>query len=83
MFGYHGYSVIVFFEINWTLTHLYVGFPDGGEDDLAEALATCVVSLKLRRVEMWWLPPRPVIKALTIREVPLEELEIMFPPWVC
>ena len=64
-------------------TSSLVGLPDGGEDDVAEALATCVVSLKLRRVVMWYLPPLPVIKALTTREVPLEELEILPPLWVC
>jgi hypothetical protein len=57
--------------------------PDGGEHDVAEALAKCVVNPVLRRVEMWFLPPLPVIKALTRREVPLEELVIQSPPWVC
>ena len=57
--------------------------PDGGEHDVAEALATCVVSPKLRRVVMCYLPPRPVMKALTTREVPLEKLEIKVPLWVC
>ena len=57
--------------------------PDGGEHDVAEALAKCVVNTKLRRVEMKGLPPLPVIEALTTREVPLEELEIYSPYWVC
>ena len=57
--------------------------PDGGEHYVAEALAKCVVSIQLRRVEMWSLPPLPLMKGLTTREVPLEELVIMFPYWVC
>ena len=58
-------------------------FPDDGRHDIAEALAKCVVYTKLRRVEMQSLPPLPVIKALTTREVPLEELVIIDPHWVC
>ena len=50
--------------------------PDGREHDVAEALAKCVVNTKLRRVEMEHLPPLPVMKALTTRDVPLEELVI-------
>ena len=50
--------------------------PDGGEHDVAEALAKCVVNTKLRRVVMVGLPPLPVMKALTTRKVPLEELMI-------
>ena len=65
-------------------TSSLVGFRlDGGEDDVAEALATCVVSPKLRRVAMGHLPLLPVMKAITTREVPLEELVILVPPWVC
>ena len=57
--------------------------PDGGEHDVAEALATCIVSPKLRRVAIWDLPSLPIMKALTRREVPLDKLEILFPLWVC
>ena len=57
--------------------------PEGGEHDVAEALAKCVVNTKLRRVVMLFLPPLPVMRALTTREVPLEELVIQYPPWVC
>ena len=64
-------------------TSSLVGHPGGGEHDVAEALAKCVVNSKLRRVAMWSLPPLPVMKGLTTREVPLEELVIMDPPWVC
>ena len=56
--------------------------PDGGEHDVAKALAKCVVNPKLRRVVMWSLPPLPVMKGLTTREVPLEEL-VICPHWVC
>ena len=55
----------------------------GGEHDVAEALAKCAVNTKLRRVVMEGLPPLPVTKALTTREVPLEELVIRHPRWVC
>jgi hypothetical protein len=41
------------------------GHPDDEEHDVAEALAKCVVSTKLRRVEMESLPPLPVMKGLT------------------
>ena len=56
--------------------------PVGGEHDVAEALAKCVVNTKLRRVVVH---PSPlcVMKALTTREVPLEELVITFPHRVC
>ena len=50
--------------------------------DVAEALAKCVVNTKLRRVEMEDPPPLPVMKALTTREVPLEELVMKVPYWV-
>ena len=56
--------------------------PDRGEHDVAEALAKCVVNTKLRRVKIQSLPPLPVMKGLTTREVPLEEL-VISPPWVC
>ena len=56
--------------------------PDGGEHDVAEALAKCVVNRKLRRVEMRFLPLLPVMKGLTTRDVPLEEL-VIYPPLVC
>ena len=57
--------------------------PDGGEHDVAEALAKCVVYTKLRRVEMEDLPPLPVMKGLTTRKVQLEELVIQYPHQVC
>ena len=53
------------------------------EHDVAEALAKCVVYTKLRRVEMKFLPPLTVMKGLTTREVPLEELVIKISPGVC
>ena len=56
--------------------------PDGGEYGVAEALAKCVVYTELRRVEMVFLPPLPVLKSLTTREVPLEEL-VIYPHLVC
>jgi hypothetical protein len=56
-------------------------FPDGGEHDVAEALAKCAVNTKLRRVVMEGLPPLPVMKGLTTREAPLEELIIISSPW--
>ena len=55
----------------------------GGEHDVAEALAKCVVNAKLRRVEMVGLPPLPVMNGLTTRAVPLEELGIWYSHWVC
>ena len=55
----------------------------GGEHDVAEALAKCVVNTQLRRVEMMDLPTLPVMEALTTREVPLEELVIKYSYWVC
>ena len=65
-------------------TSLLVGrLLDRGEHDVAEALATCVVNPKLRKVVLCYLPPRAVMKALTTREVPLEKLDIKIPPWVC
>ena len=57
--------------------------PDGREHDVAEALAKCVVYTKLRRVEMVDLPLLPIMEALTIREVPLEELVISYLFSVC
>ena len=64
-------------------TSSLVGFPDGGKHDVAEALAKCVVNAELRRVEIEGLPALPVMKALTTREVALEELVIHSPHWVC
>ena len=55
----------------------------GGEHDVAEALAKCAVNPKLRRVEMVFLPALSVMKGLTTREVPLEELVIKISLWVC
>ena len=63
----------------YTLVHC-IG-PD--DDDVAEALATtCVVNTKLRRVEIGYISPLPVMKSLATRQLPLEELEI-HPPLVC
>ena len=64
-------------------TFSLVGHRDSGVHDVAEALAKCVVNPKLRRVEIWFLPTLPVMKGLTTREVPLEELVIQYPRWVC
>ena len=52
-------------------------------DNVAEALATsCVANTKLRTCIMCYISPLPVMKSLTTRLVPLEELNI-HSPWVC
>ena len=65
-------------------TSSFVGLlsPDGGEIDVAQALAKCVVNVQLRRVLIRYLPTLPLMKLLTTREVPLEEL-VISPLWVC
>ena len=68
----------------FTLIHC-IGFGGGlgGGDDVAEALATiCAVNMKLRRVELEFISPLPVMKSLGTRQVPLEEL-VIDPPDVC
>ena len=65
----------------FTLVHC-IGFGDD-DDDVAEALATtCVENTKLRRVQLEYIPPLPVMKSLATRQVPLEEL-VIFPSPVC
>ena len=52
----------------------------GDDDDVAEVLATtCVANTNLTRVKMVDIEPLPVMKSLTTRQVPLEELEIDTP----
>ena len=65
----------------FTLVHC-IG--DGGDyDDVAEALANIGVdNTKLRRVELEYISPLPVMQSLGTRQVPLEEL-VITPPWVC
>ena len=56
---------------------------DDDDEDVAKALATiCVANTKLGRVKIAIVSPLPVMKSLSTREVPLEELQIN-PPLVC
>ena len=76
-FNYHDncYSFMVF--------HLELITSAWNDEDVAKALATiCVANTKLRRVRMAFVSPLPVMKSLSTREVPLEELQID-PPLVC
>ena len=68
-----------------SLPHALVGLdpPDGGEHDVAEALAKCIANTKLREVQMKDLPPLPVMKTSAAREAPLEKLKIFSSQWVC
>ena len=84
-------TVYMYLTSQWdsmfTLLHcLGLGLGDfvvGGYDDVAEALANiCDVNTKLRRVQLEYISPLPVMESLAARQVPLEELDI-FPPSVC
>ena len=81
-------TVYLYLTSQWdsmcTLVHC-IGFGGGDDDDddVAEALATtCVENTKLRRVQLEYIPPLPVMKLLATRQVPLEEL-VIHPPLVC
>ena len=82
-------TVYMYLTSQWdsmfTLLHC-LGLGDdvvGGDDDVAEALANiCAVNTKLRRVQLEYILPLPVMESLAARQVPLEELDI-FPPSVC
>ena len=64
----------------FTLVHC-IGY--GVHDDAAEALANIGVdNTKLRRVQLEFISPLPVMQTLGTRQVPLEEL-VINPPWVC
>ena len=64
----------------FSLVHC-IGLRSGG--DVAETLATtCDVNTKLRRVQLEYISPLPVMESLAARQVPLEELEIV-PHLVC
>ena len=69
----------------FTLVHC-IGYPyldDIDYDDAAEALANIGVdNTKLRRVELKYISPLPVMQSLGTRQVPLEEL-VITPPEVC
>ena len=68
----------------FTLVHC-IGYLDDDYDydDAAKALANIGVdNTKLRRVELDYISPLPVMQSLGTRQVPLEEL-VITPPEVC
>ena len=70
---------VIFFHPNLIACSLpqCAGSVHSGDDVVAEALATtCVANTNLRSVMMMFIPPLPVMKSLTTRQVPLEELVI-------
>ena len=68
----------------FTLVHCIGRYDDDYDyDDAAKALANIGVdNTKLRRVELEYISPLPVMQSLGTRQVPLEEL-VIHPPLVC